>query len=203
MLYSTFEAQVRRQLEESSPNVWSAASLLHWTNEAARDVARKGKPLRDEQYATLTVGQDSYALPDYTLSIISMIYEANGNRTELLRRDVHEISLYTSLSAPPTYYAVDDENIYLYPTPDYAGVLRFWRYHRPTPVTADSDTVPFGEEYSTAMEYFVFSRAFEQIGDWESASQYRDRYNQAVDELSAHEMGEDSSSSSSPPVEVY
>jgi len=204
MTYADFMAQVRRQLEETTENVWDDDSLLHWTNEAVKDMARKSKPQRDEQYLTLTVGQSSYELPDYTLSVIACIYDDGNSRYQLIRRDVDELVLWdTGENGTPQEFAVDDENLYLRPAPDGANTIRFWRYRRPAAITATTDTVPFADDYSTAMEYFVLHRAFEQIGDWDAADRYRDRYREAMHDASVQEMVEDNSGISAGPVEVY
>lgn len=207
MIYTDFQEQLRRHLEEASANTWANESLLHFTNEAVRELSRKCRPRQDEQYVTAVVDQQAYDLPAYTLSIQSVVFhDTDGTRIPLSRESVADtIARDIGASGTPVAYAVDDESLYLRPAPNTAGTIRFWRYLRPAPIaTTDStDEVPYSDDYATALEYYVYKRAFEQVNDWQSANEYAVRYKEALEDVMAQEAIEDSANMSAAPIEVY
>lgn len=202
--YATFQAQVRRQLEESTANVWSDTALMWHTNRVVQDVSRRAKPMRDEEYMTVVVGTPDYELPARTLSVIAAIFhDTDGTRTRLTRETLDLlIENNDGSNGTPVSFAVDDEQIYLYPEPSTAGTLRLWRYTYPAEVSATTDTLPYAG-YEDVLEYGVLERCFQQINDWESAERYRQRFEEAVGNMAAQKMTEDSALISSAPVEVF
>ncbi len=200
MNFSEFQAQMRRQLEEPVEGVWSDTSILYWTNEEAVRLAKRAKCLRDEVYASATAGQWSYALPDYTLEPIAVYLDGN----QLSRVDYGDIRvLNDDTTGTPVFFAVTEGELVLRPTPDADGVIRYFRYALPEPITDGSEEMPFDSQYNTIIEYGVLRRAFEQISDWTSAEMYRARYEDIVGEISVQKGIERQVLRSTSPREVY
>lgn len=183
MLWSDFRAQVRRELEEPVAGVWADESLLFWANEAARDISIRTKPMRDWEYTTCVVGQDSYVLPANSLEVIEVYCgkDADDNRYQLSRQKFTDWKNLDIANGKPVYYAIDDEAIYLRPAPDDTYQLSFLRYVMPTALDADTDTMPFADKYDAAIGYYVKSKAYEQVNDWQSADALLGRYNAEID----------------------
>ena len=175
-------SQVRAELEESSASIWTDASLLRWLNDAAQDFARKTVNLEDEQYATSTVGQESYDLPEYTIDVSSVYFSTNED--SLLRLTMKD---YTRASqdddtGDPVMYAIHNNALWLNPVPDTASTIRFFRTYYPTPITLETETVPYADEHEAAMRNYIKARAFEQIGDFVASDRYQMLYNMEAEE---------------------
>lgn len=194
MLYSTYISQVRRELEELSESVWADASLLYWVNEAAKDLAIQTKCSRDWMYTTTLAGTSVYLIPDYSLEVIEVYFgdsSTAGDRKKLIRQDFTEWPTIDVGSGTPLYYAIDDQYIYLRPTPDTAEELSFLRYSVPEPLTgAGTDAMPFSDRYNTAITYYVKSKAYEQALDFSTADALLGRYNAEVDKIARQETAE-------------
>lgn len=202
--YATFQAQIRRQLEEATANVWADPALMWHTNRVIQDISRRSKPMRDEEYMTVTVGTPDYELPARTLSVIAAIWHGTDGTRTRLRREALDFLIENNdgTNGVPNSFAVDDDQIYIYPEPATTGTLRLWRYTYPAEITATTDTLPYAG-YEEVMEYGVLERCFQQINDYESASYYRNKFEEAVGSMAAQKMTEDSALISSAPVEVF
>jgi hypothetical protein len=200
MLYSTFLAQVRRQLEEPTANVWADASLMYFTNEAVHDISSRVRQNTDENYTTTVAGVADYPLPADTQEITAVYY----NGTKLARENPESVYTVSVEQGVPQYYQRMDEVIRLRPIPDSALTLLILRRSTPDEITATTDAMPFRSERNTLIEYFVLSRAFEQVQDFQTADAYKARY-EAM--LSAYDsdasIQSDADGADSAPVEVY
>ena len=199
--WQDFRAQIRGTLEEPTAGIWSDASLLNWLNEGAKDIARKSRIMRDEQYTTSVVGQSSYELPAYTLEPVAVYYDD----VMLTREDFadwYSLALNDE-QGTPIAYAVTDDALYLRPAPDAEVTIRYFRYRAPDEITADSDEVPFLGAYNTPLAYYILAQAMAQISDWQSSGEYTNRYAESVDTMTAQEGMERQSLRSTSPREVY
>ena len=204
MLWSALKTQIRRTLEESSAAVWADESLLFWANRAVEDFGRKTKLLRDEQYASSVDGQRSYDLPDRTLEVIDFYYANKRLERMDTSPDGYFYNLnYQESSGTPRYYWIVSDEIILAPTPDSVQTMRFFRFYLPDEMDADSDTVPF-TPYEEVLSFYVLSRAFDQIGDWQAAGEYMTRYDRDVDAAYAQALLEkNAAKASTSPREVW
>lgn len=200
MLWSDFRAQVRRQLEEPTANVWADASLLYWANEAAHDIASRVRQNTDESTTTTVVGVSDYELPADTQEVTAVFYD--GKR---LARETPESRLtIPGDSGTPQFYQRMDEVLRLRPTPDAAAELLILRRVFPAELTADTDAMPYRSERNTLIEYFILSRAFEQTNDWQTADAYKQRYEAALAVFDAEaSIQSDADGAASFPVETY
>lgn len=203
--WSTFRTQVRRELEEATAGIWSDDSLLFWANDAAKDIAVQTKPMRDWQYTTCVADQATYGLPDNSLEIIAVYCgkDADDDRTMLTRVEFRDVWNLDRDSGKPIYYIVDDDAVRLIPTPDDTYELSLLRYILPTPMTADSDSMPFSDRYNAAINYYIKSRAYEQIGDWKGADSLLGRYIAEVDKASVQEGFQANAARFTSPMDVY
>lgn len=203
--WATIKAQIRREMEETTAGIWADDSLLFHANEAGKDIAIKAKPLRDWEYTTCVVGQMSYTLPANSLEVISVFCgkDADDDRRQLTRQDFRDWSNIDIANAKPQVYAIDDDAILLRPAPDDTYELSFLRYMLPTALTGDSDAMPFGSRYDAAIIYYVKSKCYEQILDWNSADALLARYNAEMDKVQIQETHEANSAYHTSTVSVY
>ena len=203
--WTDFLAQVRRELEEPTEGVWADASLLYWVNAATTEIASRVKNTRDWQYSTSAVGQNSYTLPEQTLEVISVFFGTGDARYQLQRVEFADFSRLDDTSTDtPIYYTVDDDALYLWPTPSTADEISFFRFYLPEILAGTEDeSMPFNGQYDPAIGLYVKSRAFEQVGDFDTADALLGRYEQMVDRIANQEGIEAQSGRAVQPREVW
>lgn len=204
--WNDFLSQLRRELEEPVEAVWADTALLWWTNEAAKELAVRTRGNRDWQFATVVAGTSSYLLPDDALQVIDVYCGNSGETlTKLIRQDLNDYAFITpdGQTGFPVTYALDDEYIYLRPAPDAAYELSFFCYSMPTELTAGTDEMPFASRYNSCIGYFVKSKAFEQINDWQAAGVMRQMFEAEVQRAIQQEGIEAQARRSVVPLEVY
>lgn len=201
--FPTFLAQVRRELEEVTAGVWADESILEWTNDATSDLAVKTLTLVDEQYADSIAAQQTYALPDFTISPTIVFYDG----TRLLRENISDWWQATDINATgtPQFFSATSDALYLRPIPDTTATMRYFRTYRPTPFASITDAVdmPFGGRYNALIRAYVKARAMEQAGDLNEAQVYQNRYDAGVQEAAHEARKERGADSSNLPSEAY
>lgn len=203
--WADFRAQIRKELEEVTSGIWDDTQLLWWANEATYDIAIRTKPTRDWQYTSTVPGQATYTLPAGSLEVIAVYCgtDAGDDRKALERvefRDVHNVDHDNGV---PRCYIIDDDAIRLVPTPDKEYELSFLRYALPKEIALSTDEMPFGSHYNAAIGYYVKSKAYEQVLDWDSADALLNRYNIEVEKIQMQETQEANSVYHSSVVSVY
>lgn len=190
--WGTFKSQVRRELEEATSGIWTDSSLLFWCNEAAYDMAIRTKPVRDWQYTNTVAGQPTYMMPAGSLEVIAVYVgsDADNDRVMLPRLAFRDVSNLDHDNGKPRGYIIDDDAIRLIPTPDKQYELSFLRYALPAEITADDDDMPFNSHYNSAINYYIKSKAYEQVLDWNSADALLGRYNAAIETAQIQETQE-------------
>lgn len=202
-LYSDFIAQVRREIEESTANVWSNTSLLTWCNEASRDIATRTLCMADEVTLNTLAGAQSYDLPDCTIAPI--LVTVNGRP---IQRESWQAwnDRAIAQSGTPSYYCVygEPKTLWLWPVPDAAYPVRYFRHRWPSPLTAAlTDTMPFDSRHDRTIADYIKARAYEQIAAWDSADRFNKRYEDGVlDIASAVTIESDADGATSEPVDV-
>ena len=197
--FADFLAQTRRTLGEPVEGVWTDESLTWWTNEAATDIAREAKPLRDITETTSVAGVNAYLQPDASLEPLSVYFAG----VRLARTAVENALTVAAMETrgTPLSYAFAESTLYLIPAPSTADIIRLVRYRRPAPIALPSDIMPFRSDYDGALMLFVLQRAFEQVADWQSAGEYAARYTAALGNAVAQETRERSFPAA--PTEVF
>jgi hypothetical protein len=198
--YSDFRAQVRRQIEEPTANVWADASILYWTNETVNDISSRVRQNMDENYTLSIIGVSDYPLPTDTQEISAVYFDG----AKLAKESPESRTTIPGDSGTPLYYQRMDEVLRLRPTPDAVAELLIVRQSVPDEITADTDSMPFRSERNTLIEYGVLSRAFEQIGDWQTSDAYKVRYEATLATFDADaSIQDDSDGASTSPIEVW
>lgn len=174
--WTTFLAQVRREMEEAVAGTYADESFLEWTNDAVAKIADKTGDLVDEQDTETVASQQSYALPVHTTA--PTIVFCGGKRIERESMNDWWIASDIDATGTPTHYTATRDAIYLRPIPDAVLPLRYFRTYRPTPFAAISDTtdMPFDGRYNALIRSYVKARALEQAGDPAEAQMYSQQF---------------------------
>jgi hypothetical protein len=175
--WNTVLSGIREDVEEPVASIFSDASILRHYNDAARDFAKKVRPWEDEEYAGALAGQASYSLPTGTIDVKAVYF--NGDDEPLTRLNEMDFTYYQQQPATgdPDRYLVSDGALWLYPTPDVSGTIRFFRTCLPAEVTETSGTTAFDSQYDFILTKYVKARLYEQLGDYMAADRLTALYN--------------------------
>jgi len=114
--------------------------------DAQTDLAKEGYVIEKTFETTSVAAQREYTYPENTLSIKEVRYDSDQLQKVSLRDDPK-----TSNDDPtgtPADYAIWDEVIYLYPTPDTTGdTIQIKCYAYPQDITSNTDNIEVPQEY--------------------------------------------------------
>lgn len=114
--------------------------------DAQTDLAKEGYVIEKTFETTSVADQREYTYPENTLSIKEVRYDSDKLQKVSLRDDPK-----TSNDDPtgtPADYAIWDEVIYLYPTPDTTGdTIQIKCYAYPQDITSNTDNIEVPQEY--------------------------------------------------------
>jgi hypothetical protein len=198
----THLAQSRRDLEEEVASIYADESIRVWTNEGACDIARKVRPLLDEQYADSQVGVQTYPLPAGTIQPEVVFYD--GKR--LTRESIADWwASDITATGTPTHYATASNVLYLRPIPDAVATIRYFRYYEPTPIASVTATtaMPFADGFNPLIRLYVKAKALEQAGDPNEATLMLQRYATGLADAQWEQQRERGADSDASPTEVY
>lgn len=111
----------------------------------------------DQQTLTLAIGANTYALPSPTVETLDVTLTVGGQERTLSplgRADYSAIPEKTSRGTPNQYWcnrAAATPTLYLYPTPDAALTLAYWRFRQPQAIAALGNTVDAPALWSDAL----------------------------------------------------
>lgn len=122
-----------------------------------------------------TPGIPTGIFPDGTITLDSVFLTASGHRRELVEVTIEQYlghdEVLLSSEGPPFQYALLNNNIYFYPTPDKAYVLTYlYRRAVPSPVNDNDGSSPTGADGS----YFWMTTAERMIRTYAKGILYRD-----------------------------
>lgn len=167
----------------------TAAGLIdRWINDAQRRICRAHNFsfMEAEADTTLVVGQRNYALPSasgtdlrFKSEISLEIISAGGDRIRLNRifkqdAEKDDSFISTTKTGTPRKYAIQKNQIYLYPIPATALSMNLEYYGFMGDLSADTDTNDLIDDYPEVVEAlatsFAYRYAFEEerANYWES-----------------------------------
>lgn len=158
-----------------------------WLNDAMKDVARRVNVPSLEATATVSVVADtvSYPVPADMLRLLELV---DVPRRYLLREvDRTTLDMAANARATPTAFALFDNQIVLWPTPDAPNTLTLRYQQNPLALAVDADvstaTVP--DEYAHMLVCFVRARLFAAEDDFEAAAFWKAEYTEQLTRMKA------------------
>lgn len=167
------------------PIVFSAR-INQYLNDAQGKVCRRVDFYIDE------------ATSDFSTVVGTLLYPqpADFARDRSLRRtdvqvELTQVGLRTIDRSPPLasgvprYYAIDGQNLHVYPTPDnvYPLELRYWKL--PAQLVADGDTPTIPADYHALLVFWALKRCYAAEDDPQTAQYWEQQFNTMLAEFSA------------------
>lgn len=165
-------------------------TLIHrWVDEAQRNMFRQaGLRVKHKDFGfTTVVGTNKYEIPSNFSSSISLrnLDQTSEGEVELTRFvDIKEFDNAEAAEGSPTHYIIDNNYIWLYPTPVSARKYSF-RYNLiPSAIAEEASSSPtVGEDYYYLVEIYCLYKAFQKEGDVEMANHYKAIYDREMIEF--------------------
>lgn len=166
------------------------ARVQRWLNEGQHAAVRR-VPTRDYLTSAITPtapGTSSYILPADFARLESVVRSAD--QTPLHPVGIDWMDTLSAAGGTPQLYALDDQGLNLYPTPDgvYALKLRYWK--DPVDMTSDTDAPTVPAAHQDILVSYAVSRAFRAEDDQERAASFMADFERGLAELAADRRGE-------------
>ena len=137
-------------------------------NDSYFEVARRFRHRRMQSDATISTvsGTNEYGLEsDYFW--MDVVRDETNNENLLPRSLAFIQSKNDGVNSQPLYWATQDYNIILSPTPDNAYTIRTWYFARPARLVDSTDRSVFEDEWDEIVKLGSEARAFYVMGEYD------------------------------------
>ncbi len=165
----------RQQYNATSDNFFSDTELYLYMYDAAIQLAREAKVIRNVYTAPTVIDQQEYDRPSRSIAIKRITYEGQ----KLIKIVDKEDDLLTSFNqattqtGAPRYYWEWSTTLILRPVPDAVGTLRIYSFDQPDTVSATS-TFDVPSRYHPDMGNFVLWKMALKDKNFQVARIYQD-----------------------------
>ena len=151
---SDIQTRARERYNAVGDDFYSDQMLRDLIYDAQAILAKEGWVI-EKTFTTPSVASTrEYAYPTTTLAIKEIRYDYIKIRKVKLRDDPKTSS--TDVSGKPTSYALWDDTIILYPTPDTAAeTIQIRAYTHPVDITSNTSTIEVPEEYKEDLINYI------------------------------------------------
>lgn len=151
-----------------------------WLNDAQRLAVTEGE-IRTQQetasYVTIS-GDSTLEFPADFGRLIDLHDEGADQRLDSL--DLRELDELPEESGRPTEYAVEGDELKLYPSPDGAYELRLRYWHLPADMTADGDEPELPKQHHHRLPAYPMWKAYLRENDYAAASVWKAEWEAAL-----------------------
>ena len=166
--FGGFTEAVTAALGHPPEDLVSTNEIAGVINDSYFEVARRFRHRRMQSDATITTvsGTNEYALEsDY---FWMRVVRDETNNENLLSKSLDFIqSRNDGINSQPLYWATEDYNIILSPTPDDAYTIRTWYMARPARLRDPADSSVFEDEWDEIIKLGAEARAFYIMGEYD------------------------------------
>ena len=196
MNYSELLTNVRNYTEVGS-EVLSDSVIDVFINNVENKIQRELDldVFRKFQFSSFTIGSPFITMPDDFAfeRAVQIKDQVTGDRTWLEQRDTTFIDEYNkdrSDTGTPKYYANWDDNTLIFaPTPDAAYEIELWYNKTPDHLSSSQTTTWLSTNAPEVLIYGTVAEAFSYLKNPQYVQLYEQKYNLAVQGVSAIQMG--------------
>ena len=179
MTPSEINNQARQRYNAVGDNFFSDEMIYSLIWQAENELFLAGYQIENSYETTSVADQREYTYPTNTVAIKRIEYDGLEITNVALKDDPKGST--TEPTGTPDSYAIWDDVIYMYPTPDTTGdTIKLFTYDRPAEVTATS-TLATPKEHHIDIIDFVLSGLFAKDKDQVMAAYHRNLWLEAVD----------------------
>lgn len=188
-LYSCIRSEMR---VDRRGRIWSNADLLDAINEAIFSI-QASTNFGWEQNDTCTIidtvsGQEEYDLPN-NLQAIKLVEHRDDTLMSTSKLDVIEMNDNLP-SGTPQFYYIYGGKLWLSPIPTVSNVqVKIYNQKFLTPLSQDTDTLPFPAQFKKAVTLFAAYDLFSQTSDAKNSQRAQVKYQRYKEELNKIRLG--------------
>lgn len=181
------QERARERYHATGDKFFSDKMLRALIFSAQDELAKEGWVIEKTLTTTSTASTRTYAWPENTLAIKEVRYDNNALQKRTLKDDPK-----TSTSDPtgtPREYAVWDEEIILYPTPDTTGdTVQIRTYAYPQDISTNTTPLEVPQEYRDDLINFVLAEMALKDQNTVMADRYAMKWNDSVEKSRQQRM---------------
>ena len=166
-------------------SLFGSDRINRYLNDAYMLVCRRVDYYIDEssQQIATVAGTATFPLPANFARIRSLL--DTDRQTELTEVSVRDIDRSSIAQATPNYYALDAQNIHLYPTPDGIHNLLFRYWLLPALLVGDTDTPTLPADWHRLLTEYAIGRCYWAEDDAGTGSQWEQKFATTLAEFTA------------------
>lgn len=164
MQVSKMISTVQNIFGDTSEAQITIVEIIDWLNEAQRKIARDTGWIAAHVETDVIADQRGYELPPDIIVMERLELDGRKLPQTTLQQIDNENPTHTLSEGGPDRYYVWGNTLYLYPTPQEAGVnnLDMWYKKTPALIQSDTDPVDIPDTMHDAMVRFALARAKEK-----------------------------------------
>lgn len=180
------ETAARDRYNATGDNFYSTSMIMNLIYQASMELALEAFVIERKYTTTSTSGTREYAYPTNTFAIRRVEYK--GQKIFPVPLEYDPKTSTTEVSGTPGQYAIWNEELILFPTPDTTSdEIAIYTYNRPQEVTSSS-TLEVPEEYHLNMLDFILSVMYAKDQNEKMATYYRNLWERSVNRIKRHQM---------------
>jgi hypothetical protein len=190
-LVSDVRARVQRQLGDTSGSQIIDTDIIHWVNDAQREINTANDVLQKKVSASTLANVSSYSLPTDLQRLHRVAYQGttlDGISIEQAAELIPSNDMTIAQGYPsgtPLNYWVFAKQLNLWPAPQTAGSSDLTLYYicTPTDVASITDTISLADEYFNAIVQYCVAQAYELDTNYGMFNLKQQAFNTAVASL--------------------
>lgn len=186
MTPSELETAVRNRYNAIGDNFYSSSMIMDLIYQASMELALEAFVIEKKYTTTSTSGTREYPYPTNAFAIRRVEYD--GKKLYPVSLDADPKTSTTEQSGTPRSYAIWNEEMVLFPTPDASSkTIDVYTYNRPQAIT-NSSTLEVPVEYHLNMLDFMLSAMYAKDQNQNMASYHRNLWERGINRIKRHQM---------------
>lgn len=184
MTPSELETAARNRYNAIGDPFYSTDMIMDAIYQACMHISVEANVIERKYTTTSTANTREYAFPTNAFSIKRVEYD--GEKLWPVRLDKDPKTSTTEVTGTPGNYAVWNEELILFPTPDTSSVqIDVYTYNRPQAVTSSS-TLEVPEEYHLDIIDFILSVMYAKDQNASMSQYHRNIWEAAINRIKRH-----------------
>jgi hypothetical protein len=185
------ETQVRARYNASGDPHFTSAEIRNCIWQAEMELALEAFVIESTTTTASVANTQTIAYPTNCIAVRRLEYDGKKIRVSSLEADPKTST--TQVYGTPGEYAIWNDTIYLYPTPDAVKTVKIFHYNQPTEVTTSSTTMSVPVRYHTDIIDYCLSIMYAKDQNTQMATYHRNQWESNVSKIKRNRKKEKSS----------
>jgi hypothetical protein len=175
------EDQARARYNASGDPHFTSSEIRNAIYQAELELALEAFAIEAVTSTTSVADTQTIAFPTNCFAIRRVEYDGKKIKPTTLESDPKTST--TETTGTPGAYAIWNDQLYLYPTPDAAKTVKIFHYNEPTEVTTSSTTMSVGSRYHTDIIDLVLSIMYAKDQNTNMSTYHRNLWESNVNKI--------------------